>query len=209
MTIGILAVFLMQSSDDASADTSIAEAAIRCSGLFYVLTSIPDNAAAMNLAIVMANIYRTHEIEATGKSLTNGDLLDARDNAVKELEREYREAPDGVTNLYLRCNKWRVLAMTHFQEQGLSSPGQSMTGNLAEQAILSVPKAPATPDVPASNRQEIRQSIAKAFEFKGGVSRNSVKSALEMLIEEADRQEQDNEREAPSEVDQLLNEEEQ
>ena len=72
--------------------------------------------------------------------------------------------------------------MTHFQEQGLSSPGQSVTGNLAEQTILAVPEAPATPDVPASDRQEIRQSIATAFEFKGGVSRNSVKSALDQLL---------------------------
>lgn len=86
---------------------SRANNALTCAGLFYILTANPEpkelNLLSTNAAIMMSSVYAHLEGENSEKSLTNGDISNAKDNRALELGRFYEKNPDGLVKIYAQC----------------------------------------------------------------------------------------------------------
>jgi hypothetical protein len=173
-----------ETTDEADVNKSVADEAIRCSGLFYLLTAIPENQAASQVAIMMGELYRAHASELMGKEVSNGDVLTARDETAEALRAEYDANPDGVTDLALRCNSWRASIAATFQDAVRESKDGTLESD-TEKFMLSVTAPLDTPSVPEGDRLSIDEVIRQAMESQPPESRQEVLEKLRKLSEES------------------------
>lgn len=170
------------------ADAGVADASIRCSGLYYVLTSLPNNPTAKDLGVVMGNVFKIHQSDATGRKLSNRDMLRARDNAAVELGSLYAKAPAEVVELYLQCNRWSRQVASYLDDSGVFTASNTVNEGEINQIVLAAPRFPEPVTVPGDNRQEGEQAIAQAFELWTDNKRVARQSALDMLRNELETQ---------------------
>lgn len=174
-----------ETTGEADVNKSVADEAIRCSGLFYLLTAIPENQAATQVAIMMGELYRAHASELMGKEVSNGDVLSARDETAEALRAEYDANPDGVTDLALRCNSWRASIAATFQDAVRESKDGTLSESDTEKFMLSVTAPIETPSVPGGDRLSIDEVIRRAMESQPTESRQEVLEKLRKLSEES------------------------
>ena len=174
-----------QTTDTADMNKLIADEAIRCSGLFYLLTAIPGNQAATQVAMMMGEVYRAHASKLTGKGINNGDLLAARDETAEALRSEYKENPGSITDLVLRCNSWRASIATAFQDTVKESTNGSLSESDTERFMLSLSGPMETPSVPAGDRLSIEEAIRQAMDSQPSESRQEVIEKIRKMSEES------------------------
>ena len=172
-----IAVCVTLPHTQAVADKEIAAEAIRCSALFYVLTALPDNAVAQSMGMMMGHIHKVHHGHTSGATMNNGELVQARDSAARELSVLHAAEPTEVVDQYLRCNIWRAALATYFQESGLFAASNE---EVASRLILGVPPAPETPEVPTMDRKMITNAMSNAFESWAEMESNH-QSVMRML----------------------------
>jgi hypothetical protein len=176
---------LLSSPSIATEESTVADEAIRCSGLFYLLTAIPGNQAATQMAMMMGEVYRAHASELTGKGISNGDLLTARDEAADALRSEYNDHPDRVTDLALRCNSWRASIAATFQDAIRESPDGSLSESDTENLMLSLKAPNETLSVPPEDRLSIDEVIQQAMDSQPSESRQELLEKLRKMAEES------------------------
>ena len=183
-SVALLTAFL-SSPSIATEESTVADEAIRCSGLFYLLTAIPGNQAATQLAMMMGEVYRAHASELTGKGISNGDLLAARGETAEALRSEYNDNPDRVTDLALRCNSWRASIATTFQNAVRESTDGSLSESDTEKLMLSLRAPNETPSVPPEDRLSIGEVIRQAMDSQPSESREELLEKLRKMAEES------------------------
>ncbi len=165
--------------------STVADEALRCSGLFYLLTAIPGNQAATQMAMMMGEVYRAHASELTGKGISSGDVLTARDETAEALRSEYNDNPDSVTDLALRCNSWRASIAATFQDAVRESTDGSLSESDTEKLMLSLTAPIETPSVPAGDRLSIDEAIRQAMDSQPSESRQELLEKLRKMAEES------------------------
>lgn len=170
-----------------SATETIADDAIKCAGLFYVLTSIPDNAAAQRPAIVFGGVYQVHQGENISRSLTNGDVFSARDSAATELGVVYDDSPNDVIDRYLRCNGWLSDLGEYFNEAGLFATDQPLGEKETNKIILGIPESSAPQAIPAADRALVAQAMTTAFDSWTASGRMTRQKLKEQFMNEVEK----------------------
>lgn len=183
-SVALLTAFL-SSPSIATEESTVADEAIRCSGLFYLLTAIPGNQAATQVAMMMGEVYRAHASELTGKGISNGDFLTARDETAEALRSEYNDNPDRVTDLALRCNSWRASIATTFQNAVRESTDGSLSESDTDKFMLSLKAPNETPSVPPEDRLPIDEVIRQAMDSQPSESRQELLEKLRKMAEES------------------------
>jgi len=100
-----------------STKESRADDALTCTGLFYIMTSIPEpeelNHLYTKLVMIMREIYANLESDKQNKSLSNGEISKAKDKAALKLGKLYDKYPEKVVDEYIQCNAWRADIAKH------------------------------------------------------------------------------------------------
>jgi|GEM_PF-2157770 hypothetical protein len=125
----VLLILLLVISTTGHSLTSTKESrsddALTCTGLFFILTSIPEpkklNHLYTKLAITMRMIYANLESDIQNKDLTNGEINKAKDKRALKLGKLYDESPEKLINEYIQCNAWREDIGNHFKNNNLFS----------------------------------------------------------------------------------------
>ena len=185
-----LLLVVLASCDDRGAlpqptETTVAAEAIRCSGLFYLMTAIPGNQQATQMAMMMGEVYRAHASELTGEGISNSDLLTARDEAAEALRSEYNDHPDKITDVALRCNSWRASIAATFQDAVRESRDGSLSESDTENLMLSLKAPNETPSVPPGDRLSIDEVIRQAMDSQPSESRQELLEKLRNMAEES------------------------
>jgi hypothetical protein len=159
---------------------AIAGDAIRCAGLFQILTSVsasePDFGKVMTVfAGAMTDIYAVYTKERTGTTVTNGEASRARSEAMRNLALQYDRNPQEAEAIFLQCFAWREDIARHFLAH------QDKLKSDAKRVYLSMPRMPVSPPADIAFRQEIAQVVKIGFEEWASLGRITPDVAHESL----------------------------
>ena len=93
-----------------SGNPEVAKNAIRCSALFYILTTIEEKSEAYSqYGQIFSRIFGMHYEEYSGANLTYGDISEARKQALLEVSSDFTNESEGdfiVAKEFRHCAYW-------------------------------------------------------------------------------------------------------
>ena len=210
----IVAVSLFLIAADISfAEERIRKQALTCSAMLYVMTSIPSEllmeigfnrqqAAGFNQQVGQlgkwwSQIYSVFEKATTGgkQRLSVGMVADARDQELKQLAKIYESNDDELVREYVRCNRWRALAVNYFLKHE-----EELNSDDSEVIQARVLKIPAPPREVQFNQEEELNTVAfitaafETFKLMGSPTRSIFKEQLKEFLNNAENGKSDDQR---------------
>jgi len=172
--------FLAHASESQS--KTIATQASECGALYMISMSIPNDVlpgvekASTGLAQIMAVIQATNMARATGIKVSNGDVSREKSIQMDQLGDAFDRDPNGIYNLYYKCDQWRIEIATLYQSQNATSESQ------IENLINSVGTRPVSFSVNTEKEQKVRLLVDLSFDYWTKSDRLTPKK-LKMMLE--------------------------
>lgn len=172
----------------AVAQNTVAESAILCSGLYYVMSSLPENGGISVLVQSMYELYGLHESDRRGSILTRGEVDAAKNAAAKRMGELYDRNPSAVVDEFFRCRNWQLDIAAYYASNGITeASGKSLTEDEVTQVMLGIPTTLSDWGSDGPDRQRIEPLVLDSFsawDEGGRMTTDEFKKVLKEIISE-------------------------
>ena len=156
ITSSLFAIFLTLNIN--ASDKKVGDFANQCSGLFLIMTMLPDDEQWKPFVDNMSNLSETMGLLSTtiynenNISLTQGKLINLRNIEADKFINMYKVNKTNVTKFYARCDKFRE----DFAYQAMLSPDDDIK-------IINALKIPTSTDMPQQKTALIEMVLEMSF----------------------------------------------
>ena len=164
LLLTLISLPLLAESSERESQT-IATQATECAALYMILTSIPNDIlpgvgkAFTDLGQTMGVIQATNMARATEITISNGDVSSDKSIQMDRLGDAFDRDPNGIYDLYFKCDQWRIEIATLYHSQNATSESQ------IEDLINSVRTRPVSFSIDAEKEQKARFIIDLSFDY--------------------------------------------
>jgi len=160
--------------------------ALTCSGLFSILTSIPEpkefNSSTTKVAIMMGKVYAHLQADNEDReSLTNGEISQARSERSLRLGELYDNNSEKLVDIMIQCNAMREDISTYLLKSFEEYEGDDISHSDLHKIYINTPNSKKLSDIQIKDYDEYRLLIDKAmteWDDLGRITSKDVKNIL-------------------------------